>query len=77
MVDQIERAEEIYKNTIYSAQIEGERIGVAKGKIEGKIEGEIEERLAIVRNMLNNNRPMDMIVEDTGFTIDEIRKLIH
>jgi len=81
VIDQIERAEEIYKNTIYSAQIEGERIGVAKGKIEGErigeANGKIEERLAIARNMLNNNRPVDMIVEDTGLTIDEIRKLVH
>ena len=40
VIDQIERAEEIYKNTIYAAQIEGERIGVAKGERIGKIEGE-------------------------------------
>jgi len=37
----------------------------------------MEERLAIARKMLNRDKPMDEIAEDTGLTIDEIRKLLH
>ena len=73
VIDQIERAEEIYKNTIYSAQIEGERIGAAKGERIGKI----EERLAITRKALQMGMPIADISRLTGLGENEIIKLMH
>ena len=61
MIDQLERAEEIYKNTIYTAQIEGERIGKIEGERIGKIEGErigkIEgERIGVAKGKIEGER---------------------
>jgi predicted transposase/invertase (TIGR01784 family) len=42
---------------------------------KGKIEGKIEERLAIARNMLSRNRPIEEIMEDTGVTCEEVEDL--
>ena len=73
VIDQIERAEEIYKNTIYTAQIEGERIGVAKGERIGKI----EERFAVARNALQMGMSVADISKLTGLADSEIKKLMH
>ena len=73
MMDQLQRAEDIYDSVIYTAQIEGERIGEARGEDRGRK----EKALAIARKMLNRGRPIEEIAEDTGLTIDEIRKLMH
>ena len=81
VVDQMQRMQDIYDSTIYTAQIEGEKIGEARGEARGRIEGEArgkyEERFTIARKMLSRSRPMNEIAEDTGLTIDEIRKLLH
>jgi len=73
VIDRLQKARDIYDSVTYTAEIEGEK----RGRIEGKIEGKMEERLAIARKMLNRDKPMDEIAEDTGLTIDEIRKLLH
>jgi predicted transposase/invertase (TIGR01784 family) len=69
MIDQLERAEEIYKNTIYSAQIEGERIG--------KIEGEKQKALDIAKNALHMGMTISEVSQLTGLGEEEIRKLAH
>jgi len=73
VIDQIERAEEIYKNTIYTAQVEGERIG----KLEGERIGKLEERFTVVRNALQMGIPVADISRFTGLDEGEIRKLMH
>jgi len=73
MIDRLERAEEIYKNTIYSAQIEGE----AKGEVKGEVKGRKEKALEIARNMLADGEPIGKIARYTELTEDEIRKLMH
>ena len=44
---------------------------------EGIAEGEKAKSLAIARNMLKRNRPIEEIVEDTGLSFDEIKNLAH
>ena len=69
VIDQIERAEEIYKNTIYTAQIEGERIG--------KIEGEQAKAIAVARSLLDAGMSISDISRHIGLAESEIRKLMH
>jgi predicted transposase/invertase (TIGR01784 family) len=38
-------------------------------------EGELVKALAIARNMMKRNRPIDEIIEDTGLTRAEVEKL--
>lgn len=42
---------------------------------EGKIEGIIEEKLAIAKKMLSKGMTIEMVVEVTGLSVDEISKL--
>jgi len=80
MFEQFERAEERYKNTIYAALLEGEERGEARGEERGIKIGEKAKELAIaniVRKMLNRNRPMNEIAEDTGLTENEIKQLMR
>jgi predicted transposase/invertase (TIGR01784 family) len=80
MIDQIERAEEIYKNTIYSAQIEGERIGAAKATAEAEARAEAREKakmLAIIRNALHMGMTVAEVSQLTSKPEEEIRKLVH
>ena len=81
MINRLEMAEEIYKNTLDAAhlegKIEGERIGEAKGKIEGERIGKIEERFAVARNALQMGMPVADISRLTGLAESEIRKLMH
>jgi predicted transposase YdaD len=80
MIDQIERSREIYKNELYSAQLEGERIGEARGEARGvKIgKAELKERtLSIARNALHMGITIADTSRLTGLTEDEIRNLAH
>jgi predicted transposase/invertase (TIGR01784 family) len=38
-------------------------------------EGKMEEKLAIARNLLSNGAPMDLIIQSTGLSEEEIQKL--
>jgi len=73
VINQMERAEEIYKDTIYTARLEGERIGEARGERIGKA----EERIAIARNALHMGMTITEASKLTGVSEDEIRKLAH
>ena len=77
MADQLQRAEAANDSVIYTAQIEGERIGEARGKAEGEARGKAEERLAIARNLLEMGMSISDISRCTGALEDEIKKLTH
>jgi predicted transposase/invertase (TIGR01784 family) len=89
MLDQLERAEEIYKNTIYSAEaegkrvgrIEGEKIGEARGEkigeARGEARGEKKGKLDVARNALHIGMTIAEVSKLTGLTVDEIKKLAH
>jgi predicted transposase/invertase (TIGR01784 family) len=69
MYDQVEKWQEIHKNEIYSAHLEG--------KLEGKLEGEKTKSIAIALNALQMGMTIADISQLTGLTEDEIRKLAH
>ena len=57
------------------AREEGLAKGLAKGLAEGKAEGKAEQALVIAKNMLNRGNPIEVIVEDTGLTHEEVEAL--
>jgi len=73
MIDQLQKAKDIYDSVLYTAQIEGEKIGAAKGKIEG----ELVKALTIARNALHMGMTVADISQLTGLTENEIRNLTH
>ena len=46
-----------------------------RGRAEGRAEGEFVKALAVARNMMKRNRPIDEIIEDTGLTREEVENL--
>ena len=46
-----------------------------RGEKRGRAEGRAEEKLAIARNMMKRNRPIEDIIEDTGLTREEVENL--
>ena len=53
----------------------GQEEGMAKGKAEGIAEGETTKALAIAKNLLLINLPLDEIVTVTGLTYEEVKTL--
>lgn len=51
--------------------MQGEVVGIEKGRIEGKIEGKIE----IALQMLSENEPIDKIMRYTGLSMGQIEDL--
>ena len=51
--------------------------GIAKGIAKGIEKGEHTKAIAIARNMLELELPMETIIKATGLSSDEIRKLAH
>jgi predicted transposase/invertase (TIGR01784 family) len=49
--------------------------GIQQGLQQGLQQGIQEGKLAIARNMVKRNRPIDEIIEDTGLTREEMEKL--
>ena len=73
MYDQIQRARDIYDSERYTAQLEGERIGEARGETRG----EQSKAITIARNALHMGITISDTSKLTGLTEDEIRKLAH
>jgi predicted transposase/invertase (TIGR01784 family) len=67
------------KNSVDTAWEEGEQKGLEKGRIEGEIRGEIrgeiKGKIETARNLLRNNVPIDIIVDSTGLSKEEIEEL--
>ncbi|MBB6004573.1 Rpn family recombination-promoting nuclease/putative transposase [Arcicella rosea] len=59
------------KNSLDTAREEGEMEGILKGKLEGKIEGKIE----VAQNMLAMGMSVEMIIQITGLSEEEISRL--
>jgi len=72
MYEQIQRAKDIYDSERYTAQIEGEKIGAARGEAKLK-----EEMLAVAKSLLEAGMPIAEISLHTKLSEDEIRKLAH
>jgi predicted transposase/invertase (TIGR01784 family) len=80
----IYKKEAILAQRLDDAKKEGIRIGKekgnAKGKIEGKVEGRAEGRtegkIEVAKNLLKAGVTIEVIVENTGLTMDEIKLLM-
>lgn len=49
--------------------------GVADGKEQAREEGRAEGILSVARNLKASGIPVDVIVRNTGLTVEEINKL--
>ncbi|MEQ8172267.1 MAG: Rpn family recombination-promoting nuclease/putative transposase [Candidatus Eremiobacterota bacterium] len=58
-----------------SRLFQAKQAGKEEGKKEGKEEGKEEERIAIVKNMLILNFPIEAISQVTGLSVSEIEKV--
>ena len=61
----------VYKHAEEKGIIKGE----AKGRAEGRAEGKKEKAKEIALKLLALNTPIDIIVQSTGLSIEEIKKL--
>jgi len=59
-----------------SGKREGKKEGKQEGKLEGKLEGKIEGKLEVIRQMLADNMPLDLISKYTGYPKNQILELV-
>jgi predicted transposase/invertase (TIGR01784 family) len=64
-----ERMEKLTEDLIARGKIEGESIGIKKGKIEGKIE--------VVLNMNSANCDIPMISQFTGLSVNQVKEILE
>jgi len=67
----VNRSRRMYQTDLQSDMATAEDNGRAKGRIEG----EFVKALAVARNLMRRNRPIEEIIEDTGLTREEVEKL--
>ena len=48
---------------------------IATAEARGESNGEKKGRIAVARNMMKRNRPIEEIIEDTGLTREEVENL--
>jgi predicted transposase/invertase (TIGR01784 family) len=72
-ISQDEKERAIYRSRrMFQTDMES---NLATAEDRGRAEGEAKGRLAIARNMMKRNRPIDEIIEDTGLTLEEVKNL--
>ncbi len=54
---------------------DGIQQGISQGLSQGIAQGELQKAIETARKMLVNNIPIDVIVECTGLTIEEVQEL--
>jgi predicted transposase/invertase (TIGR01784 family) len=60
---------------VQKVKMEGKLEGKMEGKLEGKIEGKLEGKIEVAKNMLAKNFIIDLIVEVTGLSSEEINRI--
>ena len=73
--DESIKAVDDYYSGLYGSYIEGEEKGIAKGRAEGRAEGELSKGLAVARNLLAMGMSWSQIIQATGLTEEELKKL--
>lgn len=73
--EQAERHKEAIMNIAQRLQDKGEKIGWEKGREEGREEGMREAKITMARNLLKNGVSLDLIVESTGLSREELISL--
>jgi len=58
-------------------RVEGREEGRLEGRLEGRVEGIRESRVEMAKRMLHKNKSIDEIIEFTGLSEYEIKKMIH
>ena len=69
----------IQNDVLDGAKLEGRMEGLAEGRVEGlaegRVEGEIRKQNEIAANMKKLGLDIQLILEATGLTLEEIEKL--
>ena len=65
------RAQENYLAGLTDGELKGER----KGKIEGRLEGKKENQTLVVKNLLKNSVPDDIIINSTNISYKELESI--
>jgi predicted transposase/invertase (TIGR01784 family) len=73
--DQVRRDKTIVIDSIEAGRIKGLAEGEARGRIKGKTEGKIEEKRRMVKKLLRRGLSIDIIVEDTELTREEVETI--
>lgn len=63
------------KEGIEAGKAQGLQEGKAQGLQEGKTQGLQQSKIEIAKKMLSKGMPLDLIVEMTGLSEEEIKKL--
>jgi predicted transposase/invertase (TIGR01784 family) len=72
-VSQDERERAVFRSRrMYQTDLQS---NLATAEDRGRAAGEFAKALAIARNMMKRNRPIDEIIEDTGLTREEVENL--
>ena len=76
-VSQDERERAVYRSRkMYQSDLQSDMSTAEdRGRAEGRAEGEFAKALAVAKNMIKRNRPIDEIIEDTGLTREELENL--
>ena len=75
MIDRLEMAQEIDKNRLYAAHLDGRNEGRIEGRIEGERIGEARgeaKTLATVQSLLETGMPIADILRQIGVAEDKI-----
>ncbi|EMC8781251.1 hypothetical protein VMZ82_004162 [Providencia rettgeri] len=73
--EQAERHKEAIMNIAQRLQDKGEKIGWEKGREEGREEGMREAKIVMARSLLKNGVSLDLIIESTGLSREELISL--
>lgn len=65
----------IQNDVLDSAKLEGRMEGRMEGRTEGRIEGQKEGKIAIARNLKKMGLSIEMIIQATGLSTEEIKNL--
>lgn len=73
--EQADKHQEVIVNIAQRLQDKGEKIGWEKGREEGREEGMREAKIMMARNLLKNGISLELIIESTGLSREELVSL--
>lgn len=76
-IDTLVRDTDVLQTQLLEARIEGHKKGRAEGRAEGREEGRKEERASVAMKMKELGLSIDVIVNTTGLSLDEVEALLR
>ena len=76
-IDTLVRDTDVLQTQLLEARIEGHKKGRAEGRAEGREEGRKEERASVAMKMKELGLSIDVIVNTTGLSQDEVEALLR